>query len=55
MQLQVLTVDELIALLKKFPGDKTIFIQLEGGNLYRPSNEIRYDSDEDEVIINAYD
>ena len=55
MQLQLLTVDDLIKILKTLPGDKTIFIQLEGGNLYRPSNEIHYDSDEDEVIINAYD
>ena len=51
----LLTVDELITLLKKLPGDKTILIKLEDGNLYRPSNEICYDSDEDEVIINAYD
>lgn len=51
----LLTVDDMIKILKTLPGDKTIFIQLEGGNFYRPSNEIRYDSDEDEVIINAYD
>lgn len=49
------TVDEIIALLKRFPGDKPVRVDLPDGDFYRLSNEVEYDNEEDEVVIRAYD
>lgn len=51
----MVTVDEIITLLKKFPGDKPVRIDLPDGDFYRLSNETSYDNEEDEVVIRAYD
>lgn len=52
---KMLTVGELISLLKKFPSDKDIRVDISETDFVRLSHDIRYDSDDDDVVIEAFD